>query len=133
MPEDQKVDAQLGNQLGQHVDRLADDQVIDDVDPLGGQQSVRGLQVRLHMLALVRERDLGYVLAGKQVRRGVVDDGGKMHFDRGVGRDPHRFVECQTRLRSAVIGDENLAVHDALLAQDRVIVVRPMPADRPGG
>src|SRR5262249_39643854 len=64
MTEDQEIDPELGHELGDDVDRLAHDQVIDDVEPLAREQRVRLLEIRLHVLALVGERDFGNVFAG---------------------------------------------------------------------
>src|SRR5215470_620937 len=68
MTENQKVDRELAYELGDDFDRLADDQVVDDVESLACENGMRGLQIGFHVLALVRERDFGDVLAGEQIR-----------------------------------------------------------------
>ena len=61
MSQDQEVDAELGNQLGQDIDRLADDQVIDDVYALGGEQPMRRLEVGLMCSRSSAKRDLRHI------------------------------------------------------------------------
>src|SRR6266536_2921438 len=102
MPEDQEVDAELGHELADYVDRFADDQMVGDLNPLDGEQRMRLLQVRFH------------VLAREQVRGRIVHDASEMDLDRCVGGEPHGFAERGTGFGRTVVGDENLLVHDCL-------------------
>jgi len=112
MAEDQQFDPQFGNQLGQHVDRLADDQVVDHREPFACQMRVRFFQVGLHVIALVGERNFRHVFSGQQVRGRIVHDAGEVHLRRRVGREAHQFVQRRARFRRAVVRNENFPIHN---------------------
>ena len=123
MAENEEVDVELGDELGQDIHRLTDDKMIEHRQPVAGEQGVRVLEVALHVFALVGKRDLGHVFSRKEIRGRVMNHAGEVNFDRGIRRNAYRFVQRQSRFRSAVVSDEDLAIHSDLPSGSRVALV----------